>query len=518
MLPLFGWAVTNVVGQATAIDGYVTDAETELPIEGATVSIQGYPSVNTDANGYYVIEVAAGTHDVKASIIRYESQTLPVTVVEGQTASQNFTLVPTTKVYVDPPLVTANPGGTFTVNVKIANVEDLYGYQFELGWDPALLEYTGVIEGPFLSSEDTYFTFFVKKPRADHLHIECTLVGEPASAAASGSGTLVIVEFRASASLEPSNCTLNLYGTLFARMNLQEIPHTVEDGYFKYPLSEVGVNPSSIIDTDLIRGRSFNVSISITMAMEVYAWRFNMSWDPTLLNVTDLYEGPFLNPEGMYNTLFTAKLRQEEGYLYANCTLSGAPPEASVSGNGTLIIVTFMVENKGDTALDISEAMLLDYNGVEIQTIIKDGYFTNLSADVAVISVSVSPSKVRAGDCVSISVVAKNDGEIHFGLSVDVAIYYNESFLGTIGIPDVNPGDQKTLSFSWNTKDLAEGNYTIEAVASQVPRETNTANNRYVYKYLMVMPPEQPFPFTLLAFAGAIIVVVIVVLLFKKRR
>jgi len=160
----------------------------------------------------------------------------------------------------------------------------------------------------------------------------------------------------------------------------------------------------------------------------------------------------------------------------------------------------------------------MDYNGVEIQTIIKDGYFTNLSADVAVISVSVSPSKVRAGDCVSISVVAKNDGEIHFGLSVDVAIYYNESFLGTIGIPDVNPGDQKTLSFSWNTKDLAEGNYTIEAVASQVPRETNTANNRYVYKYLMVMPPEQPFPFTLLAFAGAIIVVVIVVLLFKKRR
>jgi len=282
-----------------------------------------------------------------------------------------------------------------------------------------------------------------------------------------------------------------------------------------------GVDPSSILDPSLIRGDAFNVSIGITMALEVYAWSFNMSWDPTLLNVTEIKEGSFLNHEGAYNTSFATKIRQEEGYLYANCTLLGEAPEASASGNGTLIIVTFMVETKGATVLHISEATLMNYEGVEISALTKDGYFSNtLGGDVAIISVSVSPSRVRAGDSVVISLVAKNEGEITFGQSVDVTIYYNERFLGTLGVFDMNPGDEKTLSFSWTTKDLDEGNYTIEAVASPLPGETNTTNNSYAYKYLVVMPSKQSFPFVLIIAILVVTILIVlagVVFLLKKR-
>jgi len=434
-----------------------------------------------------------------------------VTDISGQVA---------TKVYVDPPLVTANPGETFTVNVKIANVEDLWDYEFRLGWDPALLDVTGVTEGPFLKAEGTYKTFFVKKedfPSVGHLYVVCTLMGEPVLAAASGSGTLAIVEFRV---LDAGNCTLDLYGTLFEKPppEQRKIEHTTEEGFFKYPLSEIGVDPPSIIDPSLIRGDTFKVNISITMADEVYAWSLNMSWDPTVLNVTEIYEGAFLNQEGAYDTSFATKISQEEGYLHANCTLLGELPEASASGNGTLITVTFMVKNKGATVLRVSEATLLDYEGVKIHASTKDGYFSNVLRDVAIISVSVSPSRVRAGDSVVISVVAKNEGETTFGRSVDVTIYYNESFLGTLGIFDLNPGGEKTLSFSWSTKDLAEGNYTIEAVASQLLGENNTANNRYVYEYLVVMP-EQSFPLMLIIsiFVVVILVVFAGIVLLKKR-
>jgi len=423
-----------------------------------------------------------------------------------------------TKVYVDPPLVTANPGETFTVNVKIANVEDLWDYEFRLRWDPALLDVTRVTEGPFLNAEGTYKTFFVKKedfPSVGHLYVVCTLMGEPVLAAASGSGTLAIVEFRV---LDAGNCTLDLYDTLFEKPppEQRKIEHTTEEGFFKYPLSEIGVDPPSIIDPSLIRGDSFNISVAVAMAIEVYTWSFNMSWDPTVLNVTETYEGLFLKQNG--TTSFASKISQEDGYLYANCTLLGEPPEASVSGNGTLIIVTFMVERKGATVLHISEATLLDYEGVEIHASTKDGYFSNILRDVAIISVSVSPTSVRAGDSVVISVVTKNEGETTFGQSVDVTIYYNESFLGTLGISDLNPGAEKTLSFSWSTRDLAEGNYTIEAVASQLPRETNTANNRHVYEYLVVMP-EQSFPLVLIItiFVVVILVVFAGFMLLKKR-
>ncbi len=427
-----------------------------------------------------------------------------------------------TKIYVDPALGTANPGETFTVHVKIANVEDLWDYEFRLKWDPALLDVTRVTEGSFLNAEEFYETFFVKKedfPSIGHLYVVCTLLGEPVSAAASGDGTLATVEFQV---LDAGNCTLDLYGTLLEEPPPEQlrIQHTAEDGFFKYPLSEVCVDPPSIIDPSLIRGDTFNVSINITMAVEVYAWRFNMSWDPTLLNVTESKEGTFLNQEGAYNTSFVTKISQEEGYLYANCTLLGEAPEASASGNGTLIIVTLMVETKGATVLHISEATLMNYEGAEISALTKDGYFSNILGDVAIISVSVSPNTVRAGDSVTVFVVAKNEGEITFGQSVDVTIYYNERFLGTLGVSDMNPGDEKTLSFSWTTKDLDEGNYTIEAVASPLPGETNTANNSYVYKYLVVMPSEQSFPFMLIIAILVVAILVVlagVVFLLKKR-
>ncbi|MBE0519969.1 hypothetical protein IBX35_02880, partial [Candidatus Bathyarchaeota archaeon] len=47
-----------------------------------------------------------------------------------------------TIVYVDPPEVRdLEPSETFTINVKIANVTDLYGLDLQFGWDPTIIEY-----------------------------------------------------------------------------------------------------------------------------------------------------------------------------------------------------------------------------------------------------------------------------------------------------------------------------------------------------------------------------------------
>lgn len=50
-------------------------------------------------------------------------------------------------------------GDTFTVNVNIASITDLYGFQFDLSFDPTILAADSSIEGPFLPSGGA--TFFI---------------------------------------------------------------------------------------------------------------------------------------------------------------------------------------------------------------------------------------------------------------------------------------------------------------------------------------------------------------------
>jgi general secretion pathway protein D len=53
---------------------------------------------------------------------------------------------------VDPAAPTETVGQSFTLNVNISGESDLYGYQFDLGFNPAVLEATAVSEGTFLST------------------------------------------------------------------------------------------------------------------------------------------------------------------------------------------------------------------------------------------------------------------------------------------------------------------------------------------------------------------------------
>jgi hypothetical protein len=57
----------------------------------------------------------------------------------------------TTRIYIDPPSIedpNLDPGETFSVNVTIANVSNLLGYDFNMSYNTAILTCTGVSVGP----------------------------------------------------------------------------------------------------------------------------------------------------------------------------------------------------------------------------------------------------------------------------------------------------------------------------------------------------------------------------------
>lgn len=60
---------------------------------------------------------------------------------------------------IDPTTQTTSAGNVLTVDVLISNVSDLYGYQFDLGFNPSVLQAVSSAEGPFLATGGS--TFFI---------------------------------------------------------------------------------------------------------------------------------------------------------------------------------------------------------------------------------------------------------------------------------------------------------------------------------------------------------------------
>ncbi|HEX6335545.1 MAG TPA: carboxypeptidase regulatory-like domain-containing protein [Jiangellaceae bacterium] len=89
-------------GPTGLLEGTVSDAETDDPIEGATVTITGEVDRvrTTDADGGYGITLPVGGYDVTASAFGYQPTTTQVTVTEDQTITQDFDLVPVDNVTV----------------------------------------------------------------------------------------------------------------------------------------------------------------------------------------------------------------------------------------------------------------------------------------------------------------------------------------------------------------------------------------------------------------------------------
>lgn len=107
-----------------------------------------------------------------------------------------------TWVRVEPSSI-VNPDETFSVNVTVVGVSDLYGWQFYMEWNATLLDYVSITEGPFLkentpSPEGTFFVFDVEQDEVDMDHVFPGCVTQGKYLGVSGSGTLATIVFSVS--------------------------------------------------------------------------------------------------------------------------------------------------------------------------------------------------------------------------------------------------------------------------------------------------------------------------------
>jgi hypothetical protein len=105
-------------------------------------------------------------------------------------------------------------------------------------------------------------------------------------------------------------------------------------------------------------------------------------------------------------------------------------------------------------------------------------------ADIALISVSPSVTRLYIGWTVNVTVIIENQG--NFTETFFVIVYANSTVVGTQAVTDLTPNNQTTLIFHWNTTDFVKGNYTIRAYAEPVLGETDFNDNNCTGGWILI--------------------------------
>lgn len=139
----------------------------------------------------------------------------------------------------------------------------------------------------------------------------------------------------------------------------------------------VGATPVPSVFVDPVHstadlGSSFDVRVNVSNAANVTGYGVTMQFDQALLVVTGWRSGGFLESSGIATTGIVPSNQSDFGYVSLGDVLMGP---GSVSGNGSLVILSFKVIANGNCTLHIYGTQLTDQNNDLIDHTETDGSF-----------------------------------------------------------------------------------------------------------------------------------------------
>jgi len=253
----------------------------------------------------------------------------------------------------------------------------------------------------------------------------------------------------------------------------------------------VQIEPSAL---SIPIGETFHVNVTISEVVNLTGWEFRLYYENTILTCTNIVEGPFLQSGGGTFHIFniTNNYNITHGRVLAACTLLGI---TSVTGNGTLATVTFQAIGGDQTPLNLDDTKLGDEKipPEKIPHTAYDGTVevTGADYDVAVIGILTSktgcfPETLMQGQTTNINVTVENQGK--FVETFNVTTYINTTEISRIPVT-LNPGENRTIPFLWDTTPHGKGNYTVSAEVDTLPGETDTIDNTMDYGLVLLTIP-----------------------------
>ena len=389
---------------------------------------------------------------------------IPYETYDGQFT--NF-VPPPAKIYVAPQKIvdpTLIPCKNFTIDIKIDDAYNLANFEFWLSYNTSLLDSTLInVPAPFTPT----ITQIIDEEGKVHVAGST----EPVN----GNFTLASITFHVT---NLGESILNLYNITLTDNFGQPIEYEPPiDGYFNnILLAKIFVYPEELIDPTLSIGSIFSIEIKMQDAIDFYSYQYTLSYDSNILT----YVGSMIIPPSE-EVNYTPEVQVDNfaGWILINVTYYPPAEPQTVTEPQTIAQIFFQVKNYGSTVLDLHNITIKDIDGKEIPHLedgSEDGFFATLTADIAVISIELSPNAVYEGKQVEVTVIVANLGDITS--TFNVTLYIEENKTGEKQVIQLNPGENTTLNFTLNTSGLQPCfNYTVTARASQVLYEVNIENN-----------------------------------------
>lgn len=380
-------------------------------------------------------------------------------------------------IYVDPnKVIDANltPCNNFTVDVNLNGVVDLELLEFWLQYNTTVLDINATAN-PILQPSVTVEIFEAE----GRMRLTASL-----SPSITGDFNLATVTFHVEATGESA---LDLYNVTLVDDWGDPIPYEEPgDGFFSNVLkARLFVDPAELIDPLLTPGSEFSIEIKVEDVIDLYGYRFNLSYDTMVLTCLGAVISPPTN-----DTYFTTEIEivDEAGYIVVNVTYHHPAEPITLLSATTVVTIYFQVQSFGCTVLDLHDTRLVDQFGDPIAHDVEDGFFCTLVADVAIVSVEPSRNTTYSLGCwtiVNVTVVAANVGDTTE--TFNVTAYYGNNTIGTLPVIDLLPGQNTTLTFIWNTTGLEPcSNFAMSAEASPVPYELNLTNNIMINGFVKI--------------------------------
>lgn len=119
--------------------------------------------------------------------------------------------------------------------------------------------------------------------------------------------------------------------------------------------TKIAIQPPAV--NDIEPGGTFNVDVTVTDVTNLFNWQFVIRFNPTILHVHNVTEGPFLGSTGEKTIFLTPTIDNNKGNVFAGATFLPAPswPEEGVTGSGVLATIVFNVTGRGATTLEFDK-------------------------------------------------------------------------------------------------------------------------------------------------------------------
>jgi hypothetical protein len=420
--------------------------------------------------------------------------------------------------YVDPLKSNVSVGSTFTVSIKLLYGLDIFVEQFYLNWYAPALNVTGYTEGDFLSQGISGKTRPVFKVYNESGLLEFWNVRlGPTVGGVTGSGTIATITFLVKSS---TSTGLYLYNAHLGNELGQEVAiGFIKDGYVNVTPPTFHVAPSFISDPTLKPGGAqdhFTVNLTLTDVVNATGFAFNLYYNSTLLNATQLSIVPFLE-QPFTNT---TSIDNAAGSIYINVASSAS---TGATGSGTVANVTFKVLTIGETYLRLDVIQLRDSLAnlgsppFQHRSPTEDGYFSNIPAghDVKVTKITALPTTLNAGDTVHINATIIDLGA--FNETVYATVLYGANLIENRTGIDISSLESKILQFTWNTAGVAAGVYAITVRVGGVTNETNASHNVLVFSPITLDAPPSSNLYLYIGAGVAVAAVVILLALYFLR-